>query len=69
MEEYNQYVSAVNKIFDYLDKMKTGWNSLDNINYIESIEEYKNIVINNAPKFKSSVTPPEEKEVEAIGND
>ena len=35
MEEYNQYVSAVNKIFDYLDKMKTGWNSLDNRNYLD----------------------------------
>lgn len=54
MNEYNQYVTAVNKIFDYLAKMKAGWKSLDNANYIESIEEYKQIVINEAEKFKKS---------------
>ena len=37
MNEYNQYVTAINKIFDYLAKMKVGWNSLDNRNYIEKI--------------------------------
>ena len=47
MSDYNQYITAVNKIFDYLEKMKAGWNNLDNINYIESIEEYKQIVVNN----------------------
>ena len=25
-----------NKIFDYLSKMKAGWNNLDNHNYIET---------------------------------
>ena len=40
MNEYNQYVTTVNKIFDYLEKMKAGWDSLDNLNYIESVEEY-----------------------------
>ena len=33
MSEYNQYVTAVNKIFDYLAKMKAGWSHLDNMNY------------------------------------
>ena len=68
MSEYNEYVTAVNKIFDYLAKMKTGWNSLDNKNYIESIEEYKNIVASNADVFK---TPPTNniESLEALGND
>lgn len=57
MTEYNQYVTAINKIFEYLAKMKTGWNSLDNQNYIESIEEYKEIVINAANNFKNSQKP------------
>lgn len=52
MSEYNQYITSINKIFDYLSKMKMGWNGQDNLNYIESIEEYKQIVINNVNAFK-----------------
>lgn len=73
MSEYNQYVTAINKIFDYLAKMKAGWNSIDNINYIESIEEYKQIVTNSLESFKTppSQPVPEKKEdgLEALGND
>ena len=58
MSEYNQYVTAVNKIFDYLAKMKAGWKSMDNENYIENIEEYKPIVINEAEKFKNKKAAP-----------
>ena len=67
MSEYNQYITAVNKIFDYLSKMKAGWSSLDNKNYIESIEEYKNVVIQNANNFKTEVQ--ETTSLEALGND
>ena len=70
MSDYNQYVTAINKIFDYLAKMKVGWNSLDNKNYIESIEEYKQIVIDNAEKFKDGRPPKKEpEELEALGDD
>ena len=72
MSEYNEYVTAVNKIFDYLSKMKAGWNSMDNKNYIDSIEEYKEAVINNANKFnKSNNNPPKQvvESLEALGND
>ena len=67
MSEYNQYVTAINKIFDYLAKMKTGWNNIDNLNYIESIEEYKQVVVQNADKFKQEVE--ETNQLEALGND
>ncbi len=53
MNEYNQYVTAVNKIFDYLSKMKAGWKSKDNDNYQEKIEEFRSAVISNAEKFKT----------------
>ena len=68
MEDYNEFVTSVNKIFDYLAKMKAGWNSLDNLNYIESIEEYKKIVAEKADLFKE---PPKEEieSLEALGND
>ena len=76
MKEYNEYVTAINKIFDYLAKMKAGWNSLDNLNYIESIEEYKQLVATSAEEFKTEKTPPKEdpeaarkRRLEALGND
>ena len=67
MSDYNTYVTSINKIFDYLSKMKVGWSSLDNKNYIESIEEYKKDIIQNADKFKTEVQ--ETKPLEALGND
>ena len=67
MSDYNAYVTSVNKIFDYLTKMKAGWTSLDNKNYIESIEEYKQVVIQNAESFKQEVQ--ETEPLEALGND
>lgn len=72
MSEYNQYVTAVNKIFDYLSKMKAGWNGQDNLNYIESIEEYKQEVISGANIFKTKTPPPakeESKNMEVLGDD
>ena len=67
MSDYNEYVTSINKIFDYLSKMKTGWSSLDNKNYIESIEEYKQVVVQNADNFKKEVE--EVPQLEALGND
>ncbi len=69
MSDYNDFVTSVNKIYDYLSKMKIGWNSQDNINYIESIEEYKKIISMKADEFKQ---PPKEDNIEsleALGND
>lgn len=62
MSEYKEYVTAVNKIFDYLSKMKTGWDNLDNLNYIESIEEYRETVASNVDLFKKKTTPTEKVE-------
>ena len=56
MDDYNRYVTAVNKIFDYLEKMKAGWNNPDNKNYIDSIDEFKNIVISKAEDMRKPPT-------------
>lgn len=73
MSDYNKYITAINKIFDYLAKMKAGWNSVDNRNYIASIEDYKDIVTSNLNAFKqpSQVSRPKEENnnLEALGND
>ena len=58
MSEYNQYITSVNKIFDYLSKMKAGWDALDNSNYISSIEEYKEVVISSLELFKKQQPAP-----------
>lgn len=66
MDDYNRYVTAVNKIFDYLEKMKAGWNNVDNKNYIDSIDEYKNIVITKAEEMKKPPTVTLEKSSEQL---
>lgn len=62
MDDYTRYVTAVNKIFDYIEKMKAGWNNLDNRNYIDSINEYKSIVTSKAELIKRPPTVAIEKE-------
>ena len=52
--------------------MKAGWNNLDNLNYIESIEEYKQTVINNADTFKNTKVEKKSNKasnLETLGND
>ena len=68
MNQYNEYVKAVNKIFEIVTKMKTTWKTQDNINYIDSIEEYKQIIIDNAKKFEATSVP-EPQQLEELGDD
>ena len=70
MSEYNKFVTAINKVFDYLNKMKAGWNDQDNLNYIESIEEYKSVVVANANIFKTTQNHDNKSSsLEVLGND
>jgi len=66
MSEYNKYVTAINKIFSSLTKMKEGWSSIDNLNYIETIDEYKAVVTKVANDLKN---PKKEETLEELGND
>ena len=66
MNSYNNYVDAINKIFEYLEVMKKEFNDPDNLNYIASIEEYKDAIISNAELLKSNKIKPK---VEALGDD
>ena len=62
MSDYNDYVTAVNKIFDYLTKMRAGWDSQDNISHIENIEEYKRVVVANVETLKKPAPMPQAQE-------
>lgn len=69
MSDYNKYVMAVNKIFELISKMRTNWQNQDNISYIESIEEYKQIVIDNAKLFEAQHVTEQQNKMEELGND
>ncbi len=56
MDDYNKYVTAVNRIYDFLEKMKIGWNNTDNKNYIDTIDDFKNTVISKAEDIKKPPT-------------
>ena len=53
MSDYNKYVLAVNKIFEVISKIKNNYSDKDSNNYIASIEEYKQAVVNTASKFSN----------------
>lgn len=57
MSDYNQFVMAVNKIFEITAKIKAGWKDQDNINIADSIEDSKSTVIEAAKLFNTQVTP------------
>ena len=54
MSEYNQYVDAVNKIFEHITDLKLAIMDQDNLSAIENIESYKQIVIDNAQMFSTA---------------
>ena len=53
MSDYNQFVMAVNKIFEITAKIKAGWKDNDNLNIADSIEESKATVIEAAKLFNT----------------
>lgn len=55
MSDYNQFVLAVNKIFEITAKLKQGWKDTDNINIADSIEESKTTVVEAAKLFNTQV--------------
>lgn len=67
MSEYEQYVDSINKIYGYLEVMKTVWTDQDNISYLENLETYKQVVINNANLF--DLNKRVQQGMEELGND
>lgn len=56
MSEYNQFVLAVNSIFEITAKLKAGWKDQDNVNIADSVEESKLAVVEAAKLFSNQVT-------------
>lgn len=57
MTEYEQYVTAINKIFECTNLMKSSWSEQDNINLIENIELHKQLLIEKAQLFSNTSKP------------
>ena len=57
MSDYNQFVLAVNKIFEITAKLKQGWKEQDNLNLADSIEEAKTTVVEAAKLFNTQSQP------------
>lgn len=66
MTDYNRYVTAINKIFECTNTMKTAWSSPDNLNYLEKIEEFRNSVVEHAKDIEQ-ISKSSNKEVEELG--
>lgn len=73
MSDYNQFVLAVNKIFEITAKLKAGWKDQDNINIADSVEESKTAVVEASKLFNTQAsTPPQEPqtlEEDAVGDE
>lgn len=54
MSDYNQYVDAVNTIFECISNLKVAIIDQDNLSAIENIESFKQIVIDNAKIFSTT---------------
>lgn len=67
MTEYDQYVTAVNKIFEIISKLKATIQDQDNQALIENIEQYKQIIVNSANLFSKEKAPGSD--MEELGND
>ena len=53
MSEYNQFVIAVNKVFEITAKIKAGWKNQDNVAAAESIEESQTTVVEASKLFNT----------------
>ena len=60
MDDYNDYVTAINKIYDYISKVKAGWNNPDNYANIDKLDEFKSLVAGCADEFKKPAAKVEE---------
>ncbi len=62
MNNYNEFVTTINKIFEIINFTKEKLKDQDNQSYIESIEEYKENVKNYAEALKTGKPIPKEVE-------
>ena len=65
--DYNQYATAINKIFECINQMKIAWPSPENISNIEKIEEYRQVIIEKSKQLEQMKSTPEEPKMEELG--
>lgn len=68
MSDYNQFVMAVNKVFEITAKLKAGWKDPDNTNIADSVEESKTTIVEAAKLFNTQA-PAKPKEIQLDDDD
>ena len=66
MSDYEKYVTIINTIYDCTSKMRKAYDNPDNITHLDSIDEYKNNVIEIAENFSKDKSN-QKQEMESLG--
>ena len=53
MNNYENYVKEINNIFSIIEKIKTNWNDVDNLKYVEEVNLFKEDIIKYASIIES----------------
>ena len=67
MSDYEKYVTIINTIYDCTNKMRQAYDNPDNINHLDSIDEYKKRVIELADNFTKEGNNNPKQEMETLG--
>ena len=53
MNNYENYVKEINNIFNIIEKVKSNWNDVDNLKYVEEVNLFKEDIIKYASIIES----------------
>ena len=53
MNNYENYVKEINNIFSIIEKVKSNWNDVDNLKYVEEVNLFKEDIIKYASIIES----------------
>ncbi len=65
MSDYEKYVTIINTIYDCTSKMREAYDNQDNIAHLDSIDEYKNKVVELAENYSKDKN--KKQEMESLG--
>ncbi|MBQ6538732.1 MAG: hypothetical protein IJL76_00440 [Bacilli bacterium] len=66
MSDYEKYVTIINTIYDCTNKMRQAYDNQDNIAHLDSIDEYKNKVVELAENYSKDENN-NKQEMETLG--
>ena len=67
MTDYEKYVTIINTIYDCTNKMREAYDNPDNIAHLDSIDVYKNKVVELAENYSKDGNNDNKQEMESLG--